>query len=665
MGEDVQQQEAERRRDVFLQRRNQVFFLETHFSGLDLPTNMQATRAAAREALAVFAQPGPGPGDAWTLPPLPATLSPHDQAEIVEGCYELLLILAAAVAQPLPGEQPKLQAERGLQVLDRAARLRPESSRAFHVRRAACLTRAGDLEGAARERTEADRFAPTTAPDHFLAGQERYARKEWYAAAEDFDAVLRLQPDHFWAQCLSAICALQTQRPAEAKVGLNVCLRREPNFVWLYLLHGFASSQVAGLALEAAKAYPARAGDYQRGAESQFAAAEADYQTALKLLDDKPQDQLRYILLVNRGQMRFLRGRLDEAVVDLQEAIARNDRQYEAFSGLGSVYLQQKKWDQAFEQFTQAIRLKPDWPPLYRERAKVQQNRDDPTPDQRAEALGDLDKAIAHEAPDSPILASDQTRRGDLLRRLHRNEEALAACDAALKMVPDYDDALRLRVLVLLDLKRYDEAIRACDGALAEGRPWPELHELRGLARAGRQDFSGAIADYTLSLEQHPGQPRVLISRGLTYVVSDAPKLALGDFAAALRLDPSSGEAHAGRGTALVRLGDYRAAVVAAEESLRHPPATPRRAYNAARIYAQAAQAAASDVKRQGRDVVVLVNKYQDRAVDLANQALRQTPAADRAEFWRSQIQADPAMRSLSPRLKFAAVAAEESKGPR
>jgi tetratricopeptide (TPR) repeat protein len=662
--DDAHQQEDQHRHGVFLQRRNQAFFLETHYSGLDLPTNMQNTRAAARAALAVFARPGQGPGqeDDWTLPPLPATLSPHDRAEIVEGCYELLLILAAAVAEPLPGEEPKPQAALGLQVLDRAARLRPESSRAFHVRRAACLTQAGDSEGAKRAREEASRFTPTTAPDYFLAGQERYARGDWSGAAEDFDAVLRLQPDHFWAQCLSAICALQTRRPAEAKVGLNVCLHREPNFVWLYLLHGYASGQVAALALEAAKAYPAHAGDYQRGADSQFAAAEASYQTALKLLEDKPQDQLRYILLVNRGQMRFQQGRLDLAVDDLRDAIARNDRQYEAFSELGAVYLRQKKWDQAYEQLTQAIRLKPGYSPLYRERARVQQNRDDPTPAQRAEALGDLDQTIAHETPDNPILAIDQTRRGDLLRRLHREDEALAACDAALKVDPGHDDALRLRVLVLLDLKRFDEAIRACDGALAEGKTWPELHELRGLARAGRQDFSGAIADYTLALEQRPGQPRVLISRGLTYVVSDAPKLALADFAAALRLDPSSSEAHAGRGTALVRLGDYRAAVDAADESLRHPPANARRAYNAARIYAQAAQAAASDLRRQGRDVVLMVSKYQDRAVALAIEALQQTPAAGRAEFWRSQIQADPALRSLSPRLKFAAGAAPLTK---
>ena len=166
--------------------------------------------------------------------------------------------------------------------------------------------------------------------------------------------------------------------------------------------------------------------------------------------------------------------------------------------------------------------------------------------------------------------------------------------------MPDYDTAHRLRVMVLLDLERPDEVIRSCDGALAQGKPWPDIHEIRGLARASRGDYAGAIDDYSHALVLRPGQPRVLSSRGLAYLVSDAPRLALRDFDEALRLDPSNGEAHSGRGLALVLLGDHRAAVAEAEESLRHDPPTARRAYNAARIYAQAAIAAAAEVRREG-----------------------------------------------------------------
>ena len=501
--DDRRHAEDHRRYELFRQRRNQAFFDQTQFTGLDLPTNLQAARASERAALRVFAEARQG--DEWTLLPLPGSLSQSERTEIVEGCYELLLILAEAVAQALPGEDPKQQAERGLAVLDQAARVRPESTQAYHKLRARLPRASGrDAEGPTRETALADRLLPKTAADHFLAGQERFHHHDWTEAAGHFDAVLRLQPDHFWAQCLWSLAALQTGRPAEARVGLNLCLQREPGFAWLYLLRAYASGQVAALALDASTKIPAQAGDYKKGAENQFAAAESDYRTALEMLDRKPNDDFRYILLVNRGAMLYQSRRLEEAEADLQEAIRRNDRQYEAIATLAQVYRRQKKWDLAVEQFTRALLLNPDDPALFRERARVQQERDNPTAVHRDAELRDLDDAISREPSASPYLAGEQTRRADLLRRMHRYEEALAACDAAFLVLPGHVDAHRLRVMVLLDLKRYDEVMDSCDGALAQGKPWPDLHEIRGEARAGRQDFTGAIADYNLA----NGRPR-------------------------------------------------------------------------------------------------------------------------------------------------------------
>ena len=99
-------------------------------------------------------------------------------------------------------------------------------------------------------------------------------------------------------------------------------------------------------------------------------------------------------------------------------------------------------------------------------------------------------------------------------------------------------------------------------------------------------------------------------------------------------------------------LGDYRAAIAEAEESLRHDPRSARRAYNAARIYAQAAIAAAAEVGEKGRLAVTLVDRYQDRAVALVKLALERTPAERRAAFWQGQVAADPALRPLQRRLR-------------
>jgi serine/threonine protein kinase len=636
----------------FIELRDATFLSANRYTGIDLPADPLATRAAARAALAVFAQAGPSPGDRWTLGPLPRTLTPREQTEIGEDCYGLLLTLAGSVTEVAAGEDPVRQAELGLNLLDQAAALRSQPTAAYHRLRAECLARKGDAGGAASERAAAGRLPRTTALEHFLAGHEAFRRQDWRAALEEFDTTLRMQPGHFWALCLSAISSIQTSNPGLAKLGLNGCIDRAPDLAWLYLLRGVASGQSAIQARAAGKALGITDGSIDAAAEAQFEAGEADFRQALVKLGAAPNDELRYAVLVDRALMRYQRGRLDDSAADLREAIRLGGRYYNALASLAQVLQQQKQWDEAIDQFTRAIVLKPDLAALYRGRAAVQQERDDQSPAHRAAALADLDEAIRREPPGRPIQAGDYTARATLLRRDQRYDEALAACDAALKTAPDYDVAHRLRVLLLLDLGRPDEVIRSCDSALARGKPWPDILEIRGLARASRRDYAGAIDDYSHALYLRSDQPRLLSARGWAWVFSDAPRQALHDFDEALRHDDSNGEAHSGRGFALALLGDHRAAVAAAEESLRHDAPTARRAYNTARIYARAAVAAANEVGDKGRLAVTQVERYQDRAVALVKLALERMPSERRAAFWHDEVEADPALRSLQRRLR-------------
>src|SRR5262249_34155580 len=154
-------------------------------------------------------------------------------------------------------------------------------TRAYHLRRAACLVRAGDNSAADRERRAAESLEPVTPFDHLLAGQERFARQDFDGAGQEFEMALLLQPDDFWAQALSAICSLQLNPPVEARASLNACLRREKEYAWLYILRGFASSQMAGIARDLVEKHPERGGAVDR----LYAAADSDYRRAEELLD--------------------------------------------------------------------------------------------------------------------------------------------------------------------------------------------------------------------------------------------------------------------------------------------------------------------------------------------------------------------------------------------
>ena len=88
--------------------------------------------------------------------------------------------------------------------------------------------------------------------------------------------MLRLEPDHFWAQYYLAICQLKQKRWGEAKASLTACAGRRPDFIWTYLLRGFAQGELGA-----------------------FAAAEMDFDKALQL---HPDETARYGIHVNRGQ---------------------------------------------------------------------------------------------------------------------------------------------------------------------------------------------------------------------------------------------------------------------------------------------------------------------------------------------------------------------------
>ncbi len=635
---EILARESDRARHVkFLQLRDDARYhdMSTVLVGT---SNPGATRRAAGAALDLYADKSSG--ETWSLQPLPTSLSEPQRAEIAEGCYELLLILSEV--EPTP--------DQGLRRLDQASRMRPPT-RAYHLRRADCLARAGDASAADRDRHAADAVEPATAFDHLLAGREWFARTNFSRASEEFDRALQIQPDHFWARAMSAVCSLQLNRPVEAKASLDLCLQREPGFAWLYNLRGIASGQVARITLDLLERRPGTRGQVPP-VDRLFASADSDYRRAQELLASRPDDRLRYSVLVNRGVLRLsLHRNLAEAVDQLQAAIRLNSSGVEGYANLAKVYQAQDQPEKAIAEFSRAIALSPRQAALYRDRADVDLGRPQPTPAKRARALGDLEQAIRLEKPGNPVLARDQVNRARLLDNDHREAEALAACEEAIRVVPDYPDAHQLRIWLLLRARRYDDVLRSCDALIAGGKARSAIHELRGLAREAIKDIPGAIEDFSGAMALGGDRAALLRRRGWLYIVAGADQLALHDFEAAIPLTPSQGDAYAGRGLARLRLGEHREGVADARKAISFGEPTSRLLYNAARVYAFASVVVAAEARKKGQQAVDLVARYQDRAVALLRQALKQMPENQRATFWRDAQAADPAVRALRRRL--------------
>ena len=307
----------------------------------------------------------------------PGSLSPEQRAEVESGCYLMLMVLSDAVARPLPGEDARGQAEESLAILDRTTATRPPTA-AFHLRRADSLERRGDARAAGLERARAAGLEPADAFDDLLLGRERFLKGDWDTARSHFDAALSRRPDLFWARCLLAIAELNSAppRPAEAKTELTTCLLAQPSSAWLYLLRGSAYGQM-GVTLGVAARASGHGSRLAAEAEARFKDAEADFRKAHQLGLDQ---SLGYVLLMNRGVMRFQRGTLPEAAADFEKAIALDKGRYNAYASLAQVLRKLGRKAEAVERLDRAIALEPRLAALYRGRALARLDGAAPTP---------------------------------------------------------------------------------------------------------------------------------------------------------------------------------------------------------------------------------------------------------------------------------------------
>jgi eukaryotic-like serine/threonine-protein kinase len=635
--------------------RSQAQLLATGF-GVSGDDRVEKLRTSVREALAIYARDPRLAETEWTLTdPLPAVRTRAEQSQVSEGSYDLLLELSQHV-------EPAV----GLRILGQALRLHPAPTAAFHLRRADCLARAGDRTGRDREEQLAREYPPVSALDHYLVGREHYLRREFPEALSSFDTAVRLDPDQTGAQLLLALSEynVRPKRLGEARYNLGTVIRGHPDLPGLYLLRALIQGEEAVLALAAVDPQgPGESAALKQQAAAAFKAAEADYAS---VLERQPGADYRHVLLVNRGTMFLQAGQLDRSLADLEAAIGLKPADHSAYMSLALLHQRQGRVEAASLAFARAIERTKDSATkaaLYRSRALLFSSRKDLPADRRIAAIADLDEAIRLQPPDSPEAAGNHVERARLLLGGGRHEEALAACAVAIQLVPDHAEAHRLRISSLLALNRHGEVLSSCQTYLAREKPTVEILEMSGLARLAAEDHAGAIDDFTRALGLHPEpalavKTRLLNRRGWAHHFTDAPRLALFDFEASLRLVKDQSDALGGRGLARIRLGQWRPAVADAEAAVRLARAAPPASgdpdldllaqadFNAARIYAQAVEFAAREVSREGERAVSLYRRYRARSLELLDQALRQIPDASR----RREFLDDPALKPL--RLK-------------
>ena len=427
-----------------------------------------------------------------------------------------------------------------------------------------------------------------------------------------------------------ALCWLKTQHPDQAASCLTACMSQRRDVHWLYLLRASAWSEL-----------------------SQFARADEDFETALaSVLPESAQ----YGLLINRGVMRIREGKLELAIIDLQQAVRLRPRQHQGYVNLAQAFLKAKQLDDAVAQLNRAIELEPNVASLYRTRARLQLLRQ-----QQPEALSDLDEVIRLEAgAASPALADDYFERGRLLHIRKDFRLALAAFDESLRLRPRESRACRFRAETLLELNRLPDALQSLSDSLKFGPPDAGAFRARAALRTRMGQYASAQTDYTRAIELD-ANAATYAARGWCFLVADASKLGLPDFEESIRRLPTQSDAYAGRGLCRVLLGETQTAIADADEALRQGPDSTRLLYNVTRIYAQAAGTLSRSSARSNPDLPS-PRDCQDKAVETLTKTLDSQTDAEAAQFWQTIVETDPALNPVRQTTAFRELAGRYSK---
>jgi len=243
------------------------------------------------------------------------------------------------------------------------------------------------------------------------------------------------------------------------------------------------------------------------------------------------EDALAYL---NRGEDFIREGKFDEAIRELDSALAINGNLAEAYFHRGFAYYAKDDYDHAIADYNAVLRIKPD----------------------DAETL--LYRGIMYYFKDD-------------------RDRAIADLTAALKIKPDYANALTFRGLIYRRKGDYDRAIADFTAAIKIKPDLTEALNNRGIAYVNKGDHDSAIADFTAAIKIKPDDAETLTSHGIAYrnKGSYSPSeydRAIAYFNAALKIKPDYTEALYNRGIAYNKRGDHDRAIADWEAVLRIDP---------------------------------------------------------------------------------------------
>ncbi len=205
--------------------------------------------------------------------------------------------------------------------------------------------------------------------------------------------------------------------------------------------------------------------------------------------------------LYKKGEEAKKNKKYKEAIEFYSEAIKLDNKWSNLYTGRGFAYKELNLYDEAIKDFTKAIELSPDWSSPYYDRGITYLNKkmDD-------EAIKDFTKAI--------------------------------------ELSPDWSSPYNYRGKIHINKKMYDKAIEDFTKAIKLAPKWSDSYYNRGLIYQNLEKHNSAIEDFTKAIKYSPEWRSIYFGRGCSYYCESMFKEALADFKKAINLDNNDGYAY-------------------------------------------------------------------------------------------------------------------------
>lgn len=418
----------------------------------------------------------------------------------------------------------------------------------------------------------------------YMRGIERFSEQNYAEALDWFNKEIKEHPDNGYAYWyISAIKYIRSEY-GEAISAANTALQKVTKK---------DKSSISSIYQTRARVYLAM---------SDTVSAFNDYTLAIKA-DPKDTDALD-----GRGNLLYYMGRYDESDADFNKALKIDNTHQYSIMGLGRNNAARKNWDTAIEQYSQVIKMYPDYSSGYSFRAEAELAKEmwnEATEDilmaldidGDAKALS-LMRKLEGEARDAMkvrlkikankdkkngmwpyylgLLAYDDKEYNEAIGHYSESFEidadpivmynisecymetgdyrsALDAVDKAIQMNDTDRDFMLRRANILSTLKRYDEALEQIDKYIEGDAEDGNGYLAKAEYEYDKKDYASAIEDYTTVTVLAPEYMPAYLKRGQSYAAIGKKDLAIKDFEKILETDTVQGSAI--RGYALVRLG--------------------------------------------------------------------------------------------------------------